>query len=161
MRNTVGIVGASDATDEEMEMARRVGELVAEAGCILVCGGLGGVMQAASEGAKSRGGLTVGILPSRCKSDANPFIDVAIPTGMGEARNALVAAASDALIAVGGGFGTLSEIAFALKRGIVVVSLGSWKLEEKSLVGVEYIEGRDADDAVKRVLDALRRRSEG
>jgi len=154
-RYAIGVVGASDATREEMDVARRVGELVAEAGCILVCGGLGGVMEAASEGAKSRGGLTVGILPSRRKSDANPFVDVPIPTGMGEARNALVAAASDALIAVGGGLGTLSEIAFALKRGIVVVSLGSWKLEENRLMGVEYIEGSDAEDAVMKVLDAL------
>ena len=96
---------------------------------MLVCGGLGGVMEAACRGAKGGGGTTVGILPGADRGEANEFVDVAIPTGLGEARNALVVRAAEALIAVGGGYGTLSEIALALKAGKRVVGLGSWDIE--------------------------------
>jgi uncharacterized protein (TIGR00725 family) len=106
-----------------------VGRLVAARGAVLVCGGLGGVMEAACRGAKEGGGTTVGILPGAERSAANEFVDVAIPTGLGEARNALVVRAADALIAVGGGYGTLSEIALALKAGKPVAGLGSWGIE--------------------------------
>jgi uncharacterized protein (TIGR00725 family) len=112
---------------------------------VLVCGGLGGVMEAACRGAKEGGGTTVGILPGSERSAANEFVDVAIPTGLGEARNALVVRAADALIAVGGGYGTLSEIAFALKAGKPVVGLGSWEIE-----GVQRADTPEA--AVEAVL---------
>ena len=148
----IAVIGAQDAKEEEIVAAERIGELLAQAGCVLVCGGLGGVMEAASRGAKKNNGLVLGILPSRRKSDANKFVDVAIPTGMGEGRNFLVVASADAVIAVGGGFGTLSEIALALKMGLPVVSLFSWKLEESRLSGVEYIRAEDADDAVRKAL---------
>ena len=95
----------------------------------MVCGGLGGVMEAACRGAKGGGGTTIGILPGTDRAAANPFVDFAIPTGLGEARNALVVRAADALIAVGGAYGTLSEIAFALKAGKPVAGLGTWDVD--------------------------------
>jgi uncharacterized protein (TIGR00725 family) len=112
---------------------------------VLVCGGLGGVMQAACRGAKEAGGTTVGILPGHDRGEANEFVDVAIPTGLGEARNALVVRAADALIAVGGGYGTLSEIALALKAGKRVAGLGTWEID-----GVERLATPEA--AVEAVL---------
>ena len=113
--------------------------MVAQRGAVLVCGGLGGVMEAACRGAREQGGIAVGILPGLDRGAANPHVDVALPTGLGEARNALVVRAADALIAVGGGYGTLSEIALALKAGKPVVALGSWEIE-----GVEAAEGPEA-----------------
>jgi uncharacterized protein (TIGR00725 family) len=106
-----------------------VGRALAARGAVVVCGGLGGVMEAACRGAKDGGGVTVGILPGTDRAAANPFVDLAIPSGLGEARNALVVRAADALIAVGGGYGTLSEIALALKAGKRVVGLDSWDIE--------------------------------
>lgn len=122
-----------------------MGRLLAERGAVLVCGGLGGVMAAACRGAKDGGGTTVGILPGTDRGEANEFVDVAIPTGLGEARNALVVRAAHALIAVGGGYGTLSEIALALKAGKRVVGLGSWDID-----GVERVDTPEA--AVEAVL---------
>jgi uncharacterized protein (TIGR00725 family) len=107
-------------------VAEEVGRAVAGAGAILVCGGLGGVMAASARGAKAGGGTTVALLPGDSRSEANPHMDIAFATGMGEMRNALVARACDGLIAVGGGYGTLSEIGFALKIGTPVVGLGTW-----------------------------------
>jgi uncharacterized protein (TIGR00725 family) len=115
---------------------------------VVVCGGLGGVMEAACRGAKGAGGTTIGILPGVDRSAANPFVDVAIPTGLGEARNALVVRAADALIAVGGGYGTLSEIAFALKAGKRVAGIGTWEID-----GVERADSPEA--AVEAVLRHL------
>ena len=109
-------------------MAFDVGRGLALAGAAVVCGGLGGVMEAACRGAREGGGLTVGLLPGIDRADANPYVSVAIATGLGEARNALVVRAADAAIAVGGEFGTLSEIAFALKLGKSVVGLETWEL---------------------------------
>jgi uncharacterized protein (TIGR00725 family) len=123
-----------------------VGREVAARGALLVCGGLGGVMEAACRGAKDAGGRTVGILPGTDRAAANPFVDIAIPTGLGEARNALVVGAADGLIAVGGGYGTLSEIALALKAGKRVVGLDSWDIEGVVAVG-------DPAAAVAAVLD--------
>ena len=123
-----------------------MGRELAARGAVLVCGGLGGVMEAACRGAKDAGGRTVGILPGTDRAAANPFVDTAIPTGLGEARNALVVRAADALISVGGGYGTLSEIALALKAGKPVVGLDSWDIE-----GVVAVDGPAA--AVAAVLD--------
>ena len=106
-----------------------MGRGLAARGAVVVCGGLGGVMEAACRGAREAGGLTVGILPGTDRAAANAFVEVAIPSGLGEARNALVVRAADGLIAVGGGYGTLSEIAFALKAGKRVVGLDSWDIE--------------------------------
>jgi len=151
----VGVVGAASATAEEEAIAERIGRLLAERGAVVVCGGLGGVMTAACRGAKSAGGTTIGILPGEDRSDANPWVDVAIPTGMGEARNALVARASDALIAVGGEFGTLSEIALALKVGRPVVGIATWTLQRPGLTIDPLLRADDAAHAVKLVLERI------
>jgi uncharacterized protein (TIGR00725 family) len=110
-----------------------VGRLLAGRDVLVVTGGLGGVMEAASRGAREAGGETLGILPGLDRDAANEYVDVAVPTGLGEARNALVVRAADVLIAVGGGYGTLSEIALALKAGKPVVGLGSFELDEMTL----------------------------
>jgi uncharacterized protein (TIGR00725 family) len=112
-----------------MAAAEQVGQLVAREGAVLVCGGLGGVMEAACRGARREGGTAVGILPGLERSAANEHVDVAVATGLGEARNALVVRAADAVIAVGGGYGTLSEIALALKAGKPVVGLDTWDID--------------------------------
>jgi uncharacterized protein (TIGR00725 family) len=122
----VAVIGPGD---EPTVAAAEVGRLIAERGAVLVCGGRGGAMEAACRGAKEAGGLTVGILPGSDRSEANPFVDVVLPTGLGEARNALVVGAADAVIAIGGGYGTLSEIALALKAGKRVIGLGTWEIE--------------------------------
>ncbi|RJQ50994.1 MAG: TIGR00725 family protein [Actinobacteria bacterium] len=127
----IGVVGSGSGLSEaEATAAREVGEEIARRGAVLVCGGLGGVMEAAAAGAKAAGGTVIGILPGLTRAGANPYVDIAIPTGLEEARNVLIVRASDALIAVGGEFGTLSEIAFALKTGKPVVGLGTWVLSK-------------------------------
>jgi uncharacterized protein (TIGR00725 family) len=122
----VAVIGPGD---EPTVAAAEVGRLLAERGVTLVCGGRGGAMEAACRGAKEADGLTVGILPGSDRSGANPFVDVVLPTGLGEARNALVVGAADVVIAIGGGYGTLSEIALALKAGKRVIGLGTWEIE--------------------------------
>lgn len=121
----IGVIGSHQCGAEVAADARRVGSLVAESGAVLVCGGLGGVMAAAAEGARAAGGTTVGILPGTDPRAANPGIEIAIPTGLGEARNALVVGASDAVIAIAGSWGTLSEAAFCLKSQVPLVLLRS------------------------------------
>jgi hypothetical protein len=110
-------------------MAYEVGRLIAGEGKMLVCGGLSGIMEAACRGAFESGGITLGILPGDTKDKANPYVTIPLPTGMGVGRNILVVRASDSMIAMDGGSGTLSEIAFALNIGVPVVDLGGWKIE--------------------------------
>jgi len=142
------VVGPGDATAEERATAEEVGRLLAEAGAVVVTGGHSGVMEAASKGAREVGGTTLGILPGADRREANQWVSVAVPTGMGEARNALVVRAADALVAVGGAWGTLSEIALARKTGKQVAGIGSWELE-----GVDRFE--TAAEAVAAVLHTL------
>ena len=123
MKPLIAVVGGSAGSPEEIEWAEAVGRLLAEAGAILLCGGLGGVMEAAARGAKAAQGLTIGILPGSDSADANPYIDVPLATGMGEMRNALIVRAAGAVIAIGGGWGTLSEIALAQRIKTPVVGL--------------------------------------
>jgi len=125
-RRRIGVIGGSKPDTASREAALRVGELIAKAGAILVCGGLGGVMEAAAQGAKQAGGLTIGIVPGCSAGDANPSIDVPIATGIGYARNAVVALNADALIAIDGEYGTLTEIAYGIIYGKPVVGLGTW-----------------------------------
>ena len=125
----MAVVGPGDAGADLTATAERAGRALAAAGAVVVTGGLTGVMEAACRGAREAGGTTLGILPGFDRADANPHVDVAVTTGMGEARNALVVRAADALIAVGGGYGTLSEIALALKGGKRVVGIGSWEID--------------------------------
>jgi uncharacterized protein (TIGR00725 family) len=118
------------ASAAELALAEEVGARLVDLGATVVTGGLGGVMEAACRGAKSRRGLTIGLLPGLDRSEANGWVDVAIATGLGELRNALIVRTSDALVAIGGGAGTLSEIAFALKLGRPVIGIGTYQVEE-------------------------------
>jgi uncharacterized protein (TIGR00725 family) len=152
-RAWIAVVGAGEAALGELATAEEAGAAVAEARCGLVCGGLGGVMEAACRGARSRGGLTVGLLPGLDREAANGWVVVAVPTGLGEARNALVVRAADAMVAIGGGWGTLSEIALALKAGLPVVGIGTWE----PTLGGEPVEGvATTDDPKFAVAEALR-----
>jgi uncharacterized protein (TIGR00725 family) len=128
-RRCVAVIGPGDATAAEVAVAEEVGARLVDLGATVVTGGLGGVMEAACRGAKSRRGLTIGLLPNLDRSEANGWVDVAIATGLGELRNALVVRTSDALVAVGGGVGTLSEIGFALKLGRPVIGIGTFAVE--------------------------------
>ncbi|HEY8339948.1 MAG TPA: TIGR00725 family protein [Egibacteraceae bacterium] len=128
-RPMIAVIGASRADAALEAAAEAVGAGVARGGAVLVCGGLGGVMAAACRGAKDAGGTTVGLLPGEDRRAGNPWLDVAIPTGLGEGRNLLVVRSADALIAVGGGWGTLSEIALACRTGRPVVGLRTWALQ--------------------------------
>lgn len=128
MTTYVAVCGPGEASAEEADLAEAVGREIARAGAVLVCGGLGGAMDAAARGATAGGGIAVGILPGETRAGASPHLTLAVPTGLGEARNALVVSAADAVIAVGGEFGTLSEIALALKVGKPVIGLGTWRL---------------------------------
>ena len=123
------VAGTGEATPEVAAAAEQVGRAVAERGAIVVCGGLGGVMEAACRGAQEAGGVTIGLLPGTDRREANPHLTIALPTGVGELRNGLLVRAADAVIAVGGGYGTLSEIAMALKAGTPVIGLGSWEID--------------------------------
>ncbi|HEY8019081.1 MAG TPA: TIGR00725 family protein [Actinomycetota bacterium] len=146
-------MGASNATEWELLTAEEVGRRIAEAGCVLVCGGLGGVMNAAARGAETAGGTSIGILPGDDRDAAGRHLTVAVTTGFGEARNAIVARSADAVIAVGGEFGTLSEIALALKMGTPVIGMGTWELGRDDLDRDPIIRAETPDEA----LAALRR----
>lgn len=124
----IAVIGDSSCSPEQAELAETVGELLAQRGATIICGGLSGVMEAVCRGAKSRGGLTVGVLPGEDASMANPWVDIPIVTGVGYARNMAVVKSAQAVIAIGGGYGTLSEIAYALKSKIPVVGLNTWSL---------------------------------
>jgi uncharacterized protein (TIGR00725 family) len=153
----VSVIGAGEAAADVLADAEIVGRELARAGAIVVCGGRGGVMEAACRGAAGEGGVTVGLLPDADRAHANPFVSVAVPTGMGELRNGLVARAGDAVIAIGGEFGTLSEIGFALKLGRPVVGLGTWQLARGG-APVDAIEvASTPEDAVARALALARR----
>jgi uncharacterized protein (TIGR00725 family) len=154
MRAYVAVVGAGEASAEEGRQAELVGRGLAEAGAVLVCGGLGGVMEAACRGAKSAGGTTLGILPGSRRDQANAYLDIAVATGLGEMRNGLVVRSADALIAIGGEFGTLSEVALALKAGKPVVGLGTWQLAKDGRPVEAVVPATSAADAVTRAMAA-------
>lgn len=147
MERIIGVIGAANASEEEKRTSEEVGVLIAKGDCFLLCGAMGGVMEAACRGAKSAGGTTIGILPGSEASSANRFIDIPIVTGMGEARNVIVAKSSHCVIAIGGSFGTLSEISFALKSGIPVIGLDTWDVSE------EIIKCETPEEAVRTAFD--------
>ncbi len=124
----VAVIGAASCDDKVSALAREVGREIARRGAVLVCGGRGGVMEAACQGAKDEGGVTVGILPGTDRREANPYVDLSIITGLGEARNAIITRTADVVIAIHGGYGTLSEIGLALKMGRPVIGLYTWEL---------------------------------
>ena len=148
----VAVVGTGDADRRLEVLAEDVGRRLAECGVLLVCGGLGGVMAAACRGAKSAGGLTVGLLPGDDRAAANPWVDLAVATGLGEARNLVLVRTADAVIAVGGGYGTLSEIALARKLGRRVVGLSTWAAAAPGRSRPLTVEGGDAGRAVALAL---------
>ena len=145
----IAVVGASQATDDDVADAQAVGRLLGEAGAVMVCGGRGGVMAAASRGAASAGGAVVGMLPGDDRSDANEWVSIAIPTGLGELRNGLIVRSVDAMVAVGGSYGTLSEVALGLQAGLKVYALHTWDID-----GIEAV--TTPEDAVEKALSAAR-----
>jgi uncharacterized protein (TIGR00725 family) len=149
----VAVIGPGSDDRRAEQLSEEVGRLLALSGDVLVCGGLGGAMEAACRGAKSEGGRTVGILPGDSRTEANPYLDVAITTGLGEARNVLVVRAADGVVAVRGGFGTLSEIGFALRIGKPVVGLDTWTVSRDNGPAIEQYSA--AEEAVKALLGRL------
>ncbi len=144
----IAVVGGSRCTEKEAGLAREAGREIARRKGILVCGGGGGVMEASSAGASSEGGVVIGILPGNEHSDGNRHLSFAVATGLGEARNAVITRTADAVIAVGGEYGTLSEIALALKMGKPVVGLDSWLLDAPHPAGQGMIRAGSAREAV-------------
>jgi hypothetical protein len=160
MDRLIAVFGPGHTTREEYNRAAEVGRLLAERGCTLVCGGLFGVMEAACMGAKEAGGRTVGILRTYNRHDANPYVDVVLPSGLGDARNVLVATAGEAAIAVAGRLGTLSEIAVALKHGVPVVGLGTWTLDRHALFDRHLPQAPTPLEAVELALSLADQRAE-
>ena len=152
----IAVIGPSAGTPAELAIGEAVGRGIAEAGGILVCGGMGGVMEAAAGGCADAGGRSVGILPSESRLDANPYVTIAVATGMGEARNAIVVRTADVVIAVHGEFGTLSEIALALKMGKPVVGLGTWELGKSGEPVAAIVPANDPREAVDTALRLAR-----
>ena len=153
MKPMLAVIGPANCTEHQGELAERVGILIAERGAFLVCGGRGGVMEAACRGAVSAGGTTIGILPGNDTREGNPYLTIALPTGLGEARNALVASAGQAVIAIGGAYGTLSEIALALKAGRRVIGLETWSAKNHAESELEILTARNAEEAVELALE--------
>jgi hypothetical protein len=151
-KTIVSVIGGHSCTDEVEQLTQNLGKKLAKVVDILVCGGLSGVMKAAASGFKAGGGITIGIIPSYDKNEANAFIDIVIPTGLGLARNVLVVKSADVVVALPGESGTLSEIAYCLQFGIPVISLSSWDIP-----GV--IKARTVQEAVERVKTLLKKES--
>lgn len=146
----IGVIGQGrDCSPELLQAAEEVGYLIAQRNAILICGGLGGAMEAACRGAKKGGGTTIGVIPTAQKSDANDYVDIPIVTGFGEARNIIIVRSADALIAVGGKYGTLSEIAFALSFGKPLVGLHTWQNLD------QIIHAESPEQAVETVFQFL------
>ncbi len=147
----IAVIGTACASEKQKKVAEKVGILIARREGIVLCGGMGGVMESVCRGAKSAGGITVGIIPGNDTSSTNRFVDIPIVTGMGEARNVIVAKSGDCVIAIGGGLGTLSEISFALKSKIPVVGLDTWNVSD------EIIRYRKPEKAVETAFLLSRR----
>ncbi|MEE9170107.1 MAG: TIGR00725 family protein [bacterium] len=148
MRNQmIGVIGGGKCPAEIENIAEEVGSLIAQKGGILICGGLSGVMEAASRGAKRSKGTTIGVLPGNLKNDANPYIDIPIVTGLADARNIIIVRSSDAVIAINGEYGTLSEISFCLAYKVPVIGLKTWNVDPA------IIQASNANDAVNKAFD--------
>ena len=153
----ITVIGASDCSAEETKLAEEVGRELARRGATLICGGLEGVMEAACRGAYSKGGITIGILPGNSRKDANPYVRIPIVTGMGYTRNAIVAKSGQAVIAIGGSYGTLSEIAYALQSDIPVIGLGTWSLARGGVADKSIIVAQNPMDAVEKAIGVIRK----
>jgi hypothetical protein len=150
----IAVVGGGQCSAEEEKLAEAVGRGLARRGVILICGGLGGVMEAACKGAKSERGTTIGILPGEDRSAANPYVDIPIVTGIGYARNLIVVKSAQAVIAIDGSYGTLSEIAHALQSGIPVIGLNTWSLSLNGQLDHSIIQAQHAEEAVDKAIAA-------
>jgi len=147
-KKIIGVIGGHHCNKEVEQIAHKIGKIVANVGAILVCGGLSGVMKAVCQGARLEDGLTIGIIPSYDKEDANEYCDIVIPTGLGYARNVLVVQSADIIVALPGEYGTLSEIAYALQFKKPVIGLGGWDI--KGMVGVNTVE--EVETIIKELL---------
>ncbi len=147
-KKLIAVIGGGQSSNEESKVAEKVGRLLARNGVILVCGGLGGVMKAACRGASAEGGMTIGILPGDNRRAANRYVQIPIVTGMGFARNVVVVKSAQAVIAIGGSYGTLSEIAYALQYGIPVIGLNTWSLSKNGQPDSSIILAQSPEDAV-------------
>ncbi len=152
---TITVIGESKTSPKIYRLAQEVGRLIGQSGAVLICGGLSGVMEAAAKGAKSVGGLTVGILPTNSRKDANRYIDISIVTGMGFARNVVVVKSGQVVIAIGGKYGTLSEIAHALSLDIPVIALETWSLKRRGKTDRGMLIAKTARQAVKLALKII------
>lgn len=150
-KKVIAVIGESEASNETIKLAYEVGTLIAEREGILICGGFGGVMKAAAEGAQKAGGLTIGILSNYEKDSANDFIDIAITSGMGHARNVIITSSADGVIAIGGSYGTLSEIAFARKLGKPVMTLSSFEIHKDGKLQGDILSADTPRHAVSRL----------
>ena len=149
----VAVIGSGRPSPQETKLAEEVGRLLARRGAILVCGGLGGIMEAACKGAQSEGGVTIGILPGESRQAANPYVQIPIVTDMGYARNVIVVKSAQAAIAIGGSYGTLSEISHALQSGIPVIGLNTWALSRNNRQDKSIIPAQSPTEAVDKALD--------
>ena len=150
----IAVIGGSQPSPQEVQLAEEVGRELALRGTILVCGGLGGVMEAACSGASSEGGVTIGILPGESRQAANPYVQIPIATGVGYARNVAVVKSAQAVIAIGGNYGTLSEISHALQSGIPVIGLNTWSLSRTGQQDNSIILAQNPTEAVDKALDS-------
>jgi len=151
----IAVIGGSECSPQEAELAEEVGHELARQDVILVCGGLGGIMEAACKGASSQGGVTIGILPGGNRQAANPYVQIPIVTNLGEARNVVVVKSAQAVIAIGGGYGTLSEIGHALRNGIPVIGLNTWSLSRKGQLDSSIIPAQSPTEAVNKALKLM------
>ncbi len=155
-KKTIAIIGGGQCSPETAKLAEDVGRELAKRGAVLVCGGLGGVMEAACRGASAEGGMTIGILPGESRRSANPYVQIPIVTGMGHARNVAVVKSAQAVIAIDGSYGTLSEIGHALQNGIPVIGLGTWSLSRNGQPDEAIIVAKNPAEAVEIALDSSR-----
>ena len=153
----VSVIGGSNCSEEETRLAEEVGRELAKRGVILICGGLEGVMEAACRGAAAQGGTTIGILPGNDRHEANAYVKIPIVTGMGYARNAIVAKSAQAVIAIGGSYGTLSEIAYALQNDIPVIGLDTWSISRAGVEDKSIITANSPAEAVEKALALAKR----
>ncbi len=144
----IGVIGAVSCPVQIANIAEKVGQYIAQNNAVLVCGGMGGVMEAACRGAKDAGGTTIGILPTEDKNSANHYVDIVIPTDMGHARNIIIVRSSDVIIAISGGYGTLSEIAIAHRLNVPVIGLYTWEHES-----LKIHKCSDPEEAIKKALE--------
>ncbi|HKE99027.1 MAG TPA: TIGR00725 family protein [Actinomycetes bacterium] len=161
MTVSIGVAAASQPDARVAALAEALGRHLAEAGATLVCGGGPGAMAAVCRGARGAGGTTIGLLPGDRRDEGNPYLSVTLPTGLGQGRNLLLVRASDALVAVGGGYGTLSEIAIALRLGVPVVGLATWSLALQARPVEAFPHVDDAAEAARLALRAARTRHGG